>query len=269
MENTKRVVKQMLKELYTAAIGMLPQQTRLEVIANNMSNASKPGFKRESVFERNLLDSRVIFFNVQGDAEQNDTSVGSYTDFSNGSNYQTDNPLDIALQGDGFFTVQDEEGKIFYTRNGRFTLNNTGDIVTPDGKFLISENGPLNIYGEYLSEKLITGQKNAADIKINENGEIFINDYSIGNLLLAQVNDLQTLQRISASAFIATEGTNVNYLSPEEILVKQGWLEESNVDIVREMVDMIELQRMFEAGSKVITTNEGTLGDSIRIGRFY
>jgi len=92
----------MIKELYTAAMGMIPQQTRLEVIANNMANANTTGFKRDSVFERNLIDAKANLWNTPGDAEDDDPPIGKYTDFSSGSMQQTYNPLDIALNGDGF-----------------------------------------------------------------------------------------------------------------------------------------------------------------------
>ena len=107
----------MLKELFTASLGMMNSQTRLEVSANNLANASTTGFKRAEVFERNLLDARANLYNVKGDIEQNDPPIGSYYDFSNGAMEQTSNPLDIAIEGKGFFVVQDLEGKEFLTRS--------------------------------------------------------------------------------------------------------------------------------------------------------
>ena len=93
----------MLKEFYTAAMGMLTQQTRLEVASNNMANASTSGFRRQEVFVRNLIDARANFYNVKGDAEQNDVPIGSYTDFELGALQETTNPLDIAILDKGNF----------------------------------------------------------------------------------------------------------------------------------------------------------------------
>ncbi len=259
----------MLKEIYTAAMGMVPQQTRLEVIANNMANAGTAGFKRQSVFERNLIDARANLYNVPGDVEQNDPPIGSYTDFSAGAFTQTNNPLDIAIDGDGLFAVQDDEGKLYYTRSGRFRMSADGTIITMDGKTLMGIGGPLNVQGEFLSRPMITGDSKSVDIRIDLSGEVFANDYSIGNLLIGRAINPQSLQRVSKTSFIPTINTEIEYVPLEEITVKQGWLENSNVDIIREMVSMIELQRMFEAGSKVIKTNESTLDDSIRMGRYY
>lgn len=259
----------MLKELYTAAMGMMPQQTRLEVAANNMANANATGFKRQAVFERNLIDARANFYNVEGDTEQNDPPIGSYTDFDKGSLQKTDNPLDLAIENNGFFVVQDEEGKQFLTKNGSFKLSEDGSIKSMDGKLLLGQNGPINVFNEFFDTAQNKSSSKSLDIKITPNGEIFANKFSVGTLLIAEPEDAQTLQRVSGSDFVQTNITNSKFLDPENINVKQGYLESSNVDIVSEMVQMIELQRMFEAGSKVIHTNEGTLTNSIRMGRYY
>ncbi len=111
----------MLKEFFTAALGMQNQQTRLEVIANNLANANTNGYKSENVFERNLIDARENFYNVSGNVEQNDPPIGSYYDLSAGSYTKTDNTLDIAIDGKGYFVVEDSEGKQFLTRNGSFS----------------------------------------------------------------------------------------------------------------------------------------------------
>jgi len=259
----------MLKELYTAAMGMMPQQTRLEVAANNMANANSTGFKRQAVFERNLIDARANFYNVKGDAEQNDPPIGSFTDYNQGSMQITDNPLDIAIDNEGFFVVQDEEGKQFLTRNGSFKLSTDGNIVSMDGKLLLGQNGVLNLYNEFFNQSEKLDNKKLLDIEVTENGEVFANKLSVGTLMIALPGDPQTLQRVSGTDFIQTNITNSTFLVQEDIRVKQGYLENSNVDIVSEMIQMIELQRMFEAGSKVIKTNEGTLSDSIRMGRYF
>ncbi|MCE5305030.1 flagellar hook-basal body complex protein, partial [bacterium] len=97
----------MLKEFFTAALGMQNQNTRLEVIANNLANANTNGYKSKNVFERNLIDASENFNNVSGNVEQNDSPIGSYYDLSAGNYSKTDNPLDIAIDGDGYFLVVD------------------------------------------------------------------------------------------------------------------------------------------------------------------
>ncbi len=257
----------MLKEFFTAALGMQNQQTRLEVTANNMANANTTGFKRSEVFERNLIDARANFYNTKGDVEQNDPPVGSYVVYEGGSYQKTDNPLDLAIQDKGFFVVQDAEGKEFLTKAGHFTISNEGEIIATDGKKLMGSTGVLTVPTD-----LMTGagsqDATALNVKIEENGEVAVNGQQIGNLLIADVEDKNELQRISNQDFIATQQSEIKFLDKGQVNVKQGWLEGSNVNIIKEMVSMIELQRTFEAGSKVIQTNDTTLDKSIQLGKY-
>jgi flagellar basal-body rod protein FlgF len=259
----------MLKELFTAALGMQNRQTQLEVVANNIANANTTGYKRASVFERNLVDARANFYNVAGDVEQNDPPIGSYYDYSVGNIQQTSNPLDLALEGKGFFVLQNKEGQEFLTRSGNFTMNESGEIVTSDGKFLMGEDGPRKISNDFTQSTGAGSDIRKMSIRVAENGEVYANDLEIGKLAIAEVNNLESLQRISNQDFLATGSTDLKFLPTDKVKIRQGWLEGSNVNIVNEMVEMIELQRMFEAGSKVIQTNDGTLDRSIAMGRFY
>ena len=259
----------MLKELYTASLGMLNQQTKLEVVSNNLANANTTGYKKAEAFERNLIDARANFYNTKGDVEQNDPPIGSYYDLTAGSMRQTDNPLDLAIEGSGFFVLQDEEGKDFLTRNGSFALNKEGFVVARDGKKLQGENGNIKVDQEFFSKSRNTGESKALDVKVAETGEVFVNDYEIGKVMLADAENKESLQRISDANFVYTYDSEPKYLQGNEVRLRQGWLEGSNVNIVDEMVQMIDLQRQFEAGSKVIQTNDGTLENSIRLGRYY
>lgn len=258
----------MLKELFTAALGMQNQQTRLEVTANNMANASTKGFKRSGVFERNLIDARANFYNTKGDVEQNDPPIGSYVDYSAGAFEQTDNPLDLAIDGDGFFLLKDEEGKDFLTRAGNFKINEEGVVVSFDGKKLQGTNGDIVIDDAVRAELENASESKALKIDITSKGEVNINDKTIASIVVAEVDDKNTLQRISNQDFIGTWTADSKIKDQESVSIKQGWIENSNVNIIQEMVTMIELQRMFETGSKVIQTNDGTLEKSIQIGRY-
>ncbi|MGE5479055.1 MAG: flagellar hook-basal body protein [Chloroflexota bacterium] len=258
----------MLKELYTAALSMLNSQTKLEVTANNMANASTAGFKRQGVFEQNLIDARANLYNTKGDAEQNDSPIGSFTDFSAAAMQQTGNSLDIAIEGEGFFLLKDDEGKDFLTRAGNFRLREDGAIEAMDGKLLSGDGGPINIYEKTSLTAQGAEDGRAMNIRVAQSGEIFVNDKSIGHLKIAKVDTPNALQRISDSCFVVEGESDVSFLPQSEVNVRQGWLEGSNVSVVREMVEMIELQRMFEAGSKIIHTNNETLDKSISMGRY-
>ncbi len=259
----------MLREIYTAALGMQNQLTKLEVTSNNMANANTSGYKRAVAFERNLIDARANFYNTPGDVEQNDPPIGSFYDFSQGDLQKTGNPLDLAIDEKGFFVLQDEEGKEFLTRSGSFSLAKDGSLIARDGKKLMGEGGPLKVDGEFFADSLETADKKAVDVRVAQSGEVFVNDFEIGKLLIADADDYQTLQRISDAQFVPTYNAVINHLEPNEVSVRQGWLEGSNINIVSEMVEMIELQRAFEAGSKVVQTNDGTLENSIALGRYY
>lgn len=259
----------MLKEFFTAALGMMNQQSRLEVTANNMANANSAGFKREGIFERNLIDARANFYNTRGDVEQNDPPVGSYTDWKDGAMRQTDNPLDLALEGDGFFVLSDEFGRQYLSKAGHFTMTKEGNLVTMDGKQLIGSNGPINIINEYFGGRQNQDDSQALDIKVSLQGEIFANNINVGNITVAEIKNPESLNRLSSTDFTVSEQTQIEYKELEEIRVRQGWLEMSNVNIVNEMVEMIELQRMFETGGRVITVNDTTLDNSIQMGRYF
>ncbi|MCS6999985.1 MAG: flagellar hook basal-body protein [Bacteroidota bacterium] len=258
----------MLKELYTAALGMLPQQVRLELTAHNIANANTVGYKRSGIFEQTLIEARENLLNVRGDAEVEDTPLRQYIDFQQGALQKTGNPLDIALDGNTtFFVVADRDGQEYLTRAGHFTIDSQGYVVTSDGKMLLTSGGPLRIELPQQGDNL-QGDNLARQIQISPNGEVQFNGLMVGQLRVVQVANPQSLQRANAVTFLPTDETDIADLSPEEIHIQQGYLEASNVNIVTELVTMIQLQRMFELGQKVIQTNDGTLDRSIDIGRF-
>lgn len=258
----------MLKEFFTAALGMQNQQTRLEVIANNLANANTNGFKSGNVFERNLIDARENFYNISGNVEQNDPPVGSYYDLSAGSYTKTDNPMDIAIDGDGYFIVEDFEGKQFLTRNGSFQLSTDGTIITKDGKKLIGDGGEIKISSEFFSNPNITQDNKTLNFRVSELGEMFVNDRLLGKINIVIPTNPYSLQRISNGDFILTGNGDIQYLDPNSVKVHQGWIEGSNVNVINEMVKMIELQRNYEIAGKMIQVNDQTLDRSIALGRF-
>jgi flagellar basal-body rod protein FlgG len=259
----------MLKEIFEGGLGMLNQNTRMEVTANNIANANTVGFKEANVFIRNMIDARANFSNTPGDIEQNDPPIGSYYTMTPGAYRYTSNNLDLALEGHGFFVLEDAEGKQFLSRAGNFELSKDGYIITKDGKFLMGETGPINLSEHLYSEPFITQDDKQLDIKINEWGEIYVNDQEADRLLLADVSDYKWLQRVSKTSFIPSFEAQPFFLEQGEIGVRQGWIEDSNVNIVNEMVEMIEVQRMFEANSKVVHTNNETLDKAIALGKYY
>lgn len=260
----------MIKELYTAALGMIPQQMKLEIGANNLSNANTIGFKKERLFERAIIEAKLNILNNSGFAESSDIPNSTYTDFSVGNFEKTGNPLDLAIENpDAFFEVEDEEGNRYLTRAGNFTLNKEGSICAKDGKFLIADTGRLNIMREFTVDTSSIENTISSNIRITERGEVYLNQALIGRIQLVQVDNPETLEKVSGVYFKPTENTIYKYLEYENTAIRQGWVEQSNVNPIEEMVGFIELQRLFDLGAKVIQTQDQTLDQSIRVGRFF
>jgi len=133
---------------------------------------------------------------------------------------------------------------------------------------LMGVNGPINVQQQVFGDNNTTNENRNVEIKVNDNGEVFANNEQVGSIIVAKVTNLNQMEKVSNEGFVTRNNAGIEYSSQENVSLKQGWLENSNVDIVKEMVQMIELQRMFEAGSKVIHTNDSTLDNSIKLGRY-
>ncbi len=235
----------MLRGLYVAAEGMAARQKAQDAIANNLANLNTTGFKAdrpvfETVYERQL-------YRVQGAQSQpiGALSAGAilrelYTDFRPGALITTGNPLDLAIDGAGFFAVQTPQG-VRYTRNGAFQLNAQGVLTTREGyPVLGANNQPIQI-------------PRTAAIQIGENGAILSNGAQVGQVLIVQGN----LAKDPDGYFVGAAQPVAN---PR---VAVGALEASNVNMVREMVSMIELIRAYETHQKAIHAHDETLGRAI------
>ena len=259
----------MIKDLHTASLGMINSQTRLEVTANNIANASTPAFKRASVFERNLVDAKASLFNIPMQIERNDPPIGSYLDWNAGEYSMTSNPLDVAIEGAGFFVCKNADGEKVLTRSGSFSLNSEGFIVTQDGKFLAGIDEDAILIPDYavINDESNPTHRNV-NITIAKTGEVKANDVQVGKILVVDCDDYSQLTRVSNQDFVPNYHTQIHQINDFAMNLKQGWLENSNVNIIEEMVTMIELQRMYETGSKVIHTADNTLERSINTARY-
>ncbi len=164
----------MLKGLFVSKAGMLAQQRRLEVAANNLANANTLGFKRTQISFTKMLDAM-----LDETTDENRVPGKTAIDFSNGTLKKTGNPLDVAIQGDGFFVLQGPEGEVF-TRNGNFTLNEQGELVSQNGWPVLTSQGVIQI-------------TNGEEVAINQSGEILVNGKVVGTLRIAVFNNPETL----------------------------------------------------------------------------
>lgn len=254
----------MLKSLNTAATGMAAQQTNMDVIANNIANVSTSGFKRSRAeFEDLMYHTQKEPGTATGlnaySPNGVQTGLGVRTaaiqkDFAGGSSQITKNPLDIQIEGAGFFQVLTPDGQIAYTRDGAFKKDPTGRVVDKNGNLLQPE---------------ITVPPDVAGLEIAANGEVRVIQglnsapQTIGQIdivnfvnpagLKAMGKNLFSQSPSSGQPIAARPGLNgTGYLS-------QGQLEASNVNIVDEMVNMITSQRAYETNSKVIQASDQML----------
>ncbi|MBC7466850.1 MAG: flagellar basal-body rod protein FlgG [Bdellovibrio sp.] len=261
----------MIKSLNTAATGMIAQQSNMDVIANNIANVSTYGFKKgraefEDLVYHTLKDPG------QASGLNSTTPTGVQTglgvrtaavqkDFTMGQTVITKNPLDIQIEGSGFFQVRTPDGEIAYTRDGSFKKNGDGKVVDKNGNSLIPEltipqtsvNLEISPAGEVRS---INGERNA-EPQILGSIEIvnFINPAGLKSM------GKNIFQPSSASGLPVSgrPGTNgMGYL-------QQGEVESSNVNIVDEMVNMITAQRAYETNSKVIQTSDQMMQTAVNI----
>ncbi len=218
--------------LYAAVSGAIAQEKRLEVLTNNLANVNTTGYKKDALSFRSLL--------TEAEKAQGSTTLVSmsafYTDYSQGGVHHTGNPLDLALSGEGFFEIETAEG-VRYTRQGNFLLNSENELVNIHGDPVSGTGGPLILDGSLIT--------------IAQDGQITVDESSVGQIKIVNINDLQRLEKAGKSLFINTGGkANLTTDSPATVL--QEHLELSNVNQVEEMVKLIEISRAYESFQKVI-----------------
>jgi flagellar basal-body rod protein FlgG len=254
----------MIRSLYTAATGMDAQQTRMDTIANNLANASTTGFKKARADFEDLLSETIRApgeTQPQGGTSPVPLQVGlgvrtaaSTRTFSQGDMTTTNNPLDLAVQGAGFFRIQRPNGELAYTRDGTFKIDADGRVVTQSGN---------------LIEPNITVPKDATSLTVSADGIVTVTEpnrtqpVEVGRLEVAAFVNPAGLEAIGGNLFVETSA------SGQPIIAKpgdqgtgsigQGMLESSNVKAVEEMVSMISTQRAYEMNSKVIQTADQML----------
>ncbi|QXI26605.1 flagellar basal-body rod protein FlgG [Pseudomonas vanderleydeniana] len=255
----------MLPALYVAKTGLAAQDTQLTTISNNLANASTTGFKRDRAEFQDLLYQVKRQPGAQSTQDSELPSglqlgtgvriVGTQKNFAAGSLQVTDQPLDIAVNGRGFFQILQPDGTTAYTRDGTFHLDNTGQIVTAAG---------------FALQPAIVIPNNAQTFTVGKDGTVSITTAGnpasqvIGNLQTADFINPAGLQAIGGNLFLETAASGAPQVSTPGLngfgTTEQSTLEASNVSTVEEMVNMITTQRAYEMNSKVIKTASDMLG---------
>ena len=241
----------MLRGLYVSASGMLADEIRHQVVSNNLANANTIGYKKDQVIGQTFPE--VLMASVYKGKSKiiGQTGLGaSVVDIpikmTPGMIETTNSTLDLALQGDGFFVIETPAG-IRVTRQGNFQLNGNGQLTNFAGDLLLGEKGPITV--NPLGEA----------IEVKADGSVFQGSVLLDKLLLVDY-DPSLLSKEGGNRFKVADGAIAREANFE---VLQGTLERSNVNVIEEMVEMINLMRAYESGQRLIQTQNDTLGKLI------
>ncbi|MFM8623883.1 MAG: flagellar basal-body rod protein FlgG [Betaproteobacteria bacterium] len=249
--------------MWVAKTGLDAQQTRMNVISNNLANVNTTGYKRDRAVFEDMLYQNIKQAGSQTDANSQAPTglmlgtgvrvVATEKIHAQGNMMTTQNPLDLAIAGGGFFQIAQADGTLAYTRDGGFKLSNTGQLVTSSGAVL---------------QPAITVPQNASALSVGRDGTVSVEltgggNQVIGQLQVARFINPSGLQSLGQNLMKETPASGApQVLAPGQGgagAIIQGSLEASNVNVVEEMVNMIETQRAYEINSKAISAVDGML----------
>jgi flagellar basal-body rod protein FlgG len=224
--------------MYAAVSGSLASMRRMDVISNNLANVNTPGYKKDKMSFEGLLagaaNPPLVPQGMTADPILQKENI--YIDYSSGPTTQSGNPLDLALDGDGFFAVTTPDGTA-YTRQGNFRSSSDGTLVTADG-FPVQGSGgsPIRVQG--------------SRVEIDTKGSVKVDGAQVGAIAVMDFDKPYKMSKIGSALFVPTDPQAIPQVAKAE--VQQGHIEGSNVESISEMVQLIETNRYFEACSKVI-----------------
>ncbi len=255
----------MIRAMFTAATGMIGQQLNVDTIANNLANVNTTGFKKSRVNFQDLIYETMKPAGTQtanGNLIPEGIQIGHGTRpasvaklFTPGNMISTGNPLDLAIEGDGFFQVKLPDGRTAYTRDGSFKMDANGNVTTADG---------------YPLEPALTIDPNYIQIVVGSDG--VVSALVAGQNAAQQQGNIQLVRFVNPAGLDARLGKNLLLESDASGspltaqpgqdgvgTISQGFLENSNVQVVEEIINLITAQRAYEANSRVITTSDDML----------
>jgi flagellar basal-body rod protein FlgG len=232
----------MLEGLNTAAAGMAAQQARIDAVANDLANANTTGYKHQRVGFRDLVYTQAGRSSAQGPSTgAGAAAVDAGRTFSQGTLQRTDQPLDVALQGEGFLRVRLADGTQALTRDGSLHVDGNGRLVTSTGAFV-------------QPAMTFPADVDTGTISVGPDGAITAGGRAVGRLDVVSVRSPQRLRAVGDNAFVPTPESGAVRPAPASTIVSQGVLESSNTDVSEAMISMIESQRAFQLTSKAIQT---------------
>ncbi len=250
----------MVRGLYTAATGMAVQRNRMDVLTNNLVNAETTGFKKDTLVTSSFSEVMLYRINDPSVSIYGTNEVGPYnhgthidelfTDFAPGVLEQTGKSTDLAIEGEGFFAVETENGER-YTRSGNFKVDGAGYLVTADGYYVLGENGRINVGN--------------SDFTVSSNGTVTGASGETDRLRLVTFGDLGVLRKQGDNLYYAYGGSAA--VNANGATVRQFAQENSNVNVADEMVNLLTLYRKYEAGQKIVSMTDDTMGMAANIGK--
>jgi flagellar basal-body rod protein FlgG len=265
----------MMRSLWTAGSGMTAQQLNVDIISNNLANVNTTAFKKERAEFKDLLYqtmNRAYLLEDEGKPVNLQVGHGTYVtatvrDFETGALLKTDEPLDMAIEGDAFFSIAGPNESIMYTKDGSFKASPVDGgvmITTSDGYPLLDDAGTQIIIPEGVPLSALT---------INTEGDLSYQEIGDDNVPVSvplnqkiglyRFSNMQGLENTGSNLYVPTSASGQPMLDadmPTKSLLKQGYIEGSNVQVVEEMVKLIVAQRAYEVNSKAIQTSDEMLG---------
>lgn len=257
----------MIRGIYTAASAMASQLAKQEVLANNLANLNTSGFKEDMAIYKARADQTIYRHEAQGGARSGPAAIQKMGELSSGvfldqistrmevgEMRPTDEPLDLALSDHGFFVLRADNGDEFLTRGGSFKCDKNGDVVDNAGRHLMSDQGPVRLGDKGL-------------LRIDKDGKLSQGGEQRGLLRKVDVDQVATsLEKLGGAVWRIKDPAALKPATKPEVL--QGFLESSNVNPMREMAEMIEAQRTYEASQHMITSQDETIAKAVNdIGR--
>jgi flagellar basal-body rod protein FlgG len=244
-----------MNSLYIAATGMKNQQLNVDMISNNLANINTTGFKKSDINFKDLAYKDIIVAKERYSA----IGLGSGVDgvrkiFTQGNIKETGNPLDLAIEGEGYFTVRLADGTLAYTRDGSFRIDSDGRFVNSAGNILVP---PITLAGFY--HEMIISEKGVISVLEADSEEM----REVGKITLVRFKNPGGLEAISGNLFKETiaSGPPVNDNGDGSFgNIRQGYLEMSNINVIEEMVNLISAQRAYEINSKAIKSSDEMMG---------
>ena len=270
----------LVRSFESAANGMLALMDQNDNTANNLANVNTVGYKKGALRFKDVMQSAV--YSQEGSILRNNSnrylgniSCGSqsmqYThDFSQGALTKTSNPYDVAIEGDGFFKIQDDNGNVSYTRNGSFVVDRGYWLKTKQGEYVLDiNNRRIRMLPEDMEDETVF--RDRKDIVIAENGNIEINSYNqkipLQTIGVWDFSDKDDLFEVGDAKFIPRDTVNNPELRSEKFTIQQGMLELSNSNVIKEMINTINTTRNYESLTKLVSTNSDMLNTAVSVGR--